>query len=63
MIGNRVRAIVTGDVRSLSVEGELRKLDAAGATIYRHGGMPETCGLVFIPMQRIIEIVDLGRMP
>lgn len=62
MIGNRVRVITEGDRRS-AVEGTLQRLDAAGATVWRTDGMPEAQGAVFIPMRRVVEIVDLGREP
>lgn len=64
MIGNRVR-IITSDGFPVSgaIEGELRKLDSAGAIIYRTDTMPEAQGNLFVPMGRIREIVDLGRRP
>lgn len=47
-----------------SVEGTLHRLDPAGAIVYRTSDvMPEAQGNVFIPMGRILEIVDLGRAP
>ena len=65
MIGNRVRVITLGDGgRRGSTEGTLHRLDPAGATVYRTSNvMPEAQGNVFIPMGRIVEIVDLGRAP
>ncbi len=64
MIGNYVRVITNdGFPASGSIEGELRKLDGAGAVVYRHDVMPEARGNLFIPMGRIREIVDLGRRP
>lgn len=61
MIGHDVRVLFTDDTAAL--EGELRQLDQAGATVYRHGtyGLPETQGNVFVPMHRVKEIIDLGR--
>jgi len=44
--------VVAGD-RTKSPEGVLERLDAAGA--------PETQGALFIPMHRIVEVVDLGQ--
>lgn len=62
MIGNQVRVITNdGYPSSGAINGELRKLDAAGATIYRNQGLDN--GNVFIPMQRIREILDMGRRP
>jgi hypothetical protein len=62
MIGTRVRVLTNdGWPSSGAVEGVLHKLDAAGATVYRTDVMPESQGNLFIPMQRIREIVDLGR--
>lgn len=65
MIGNRVRVITNdGFPSSGAVEGELRKLDVAGAVVWRTSNvMPEAQGNLFIPMNRIREIVDLGRSP
>lgn len=64
MIGNRVRVITNdGFPSSGSVEGTLHKLDAAGAIVFRQDVMLEDQGNLFIPLQRIREIVDLGRMP
>lgn len=65
MIGNRVRIIIVRESdRQGATEGTLHRLDAAGATVYRTSNvMPEAQGTVFIPMGRIIEIVDLGRAP
>jgi hypothetical protein len=60
MIGNRVRVILVSSV----VTGILHKLDQTGAMVYReHELLPEARGLVFLPMHRIIEIIDLGRAP
>lgn len=62
MIGNRVRVVTNdGMPASGAVEGNLHKLDIAGATVWRTDLMPEAQGNVFIPMQRIQEIIDLGR--
>lgn len=64
MIGNRVRILTNdGFPSSGAVEGVLHKLDTAGAIIWRHDVMPEAQGNLFVPMRRIREIVDLGRMP
>jgi hypothetical protein len=64
MIGNRVRVITNdGFPSSGAVEGNLHKLDAAGAVVWRTNVMPEAQGNLFIPMCRIREIVDLGRAP
>lgn len=65
MIGNRVRVITqSAEGRNGYTEGTLHRLDVAGATVYRTSNvMPEAQGNVFIPMGRIIEIVDLGRAP
>lgn len=65
MIGNRVRVITASpEGRNGSTEGTLHRLDPAGAIIYRTSNvMPEAQGNVFIPMGRIVEIVDLGRAP
>jgi len=64
MIGNRVRVITNdGFPSSGAVEGNLHKLDTAGAVIWRTNVMPEAQGNLFIPMFRIREIVDLGRAP
>lgn len=64
MIGNRVRVITSdGYPASGAVEGNLNKLDAAGAIIWRTNVMPEAQGNIFVPMHRIREIVDLGRAP
>lgn len=61
---NRVRVITNdGSPPSGAVEGNLRKLDGAGAVVWRTNVMPEAEGNVFIPMRRIIEIIDLGRAP
>jgi len=63
MIGNRVRVLTNdGFPSSGSVEGVLHKLDQSGAIVYRQDVMPEAQGNIFIPMRRIREIVDLGRM-
>lgn len=60
MIGNRVRLLLVDEPRE--VTGVLHRLDAgAGATIWREHSLPEGQGIVFIPMHRIYEIVDLGR--
>lgn len=59
MTGNNVRVIRKGG--QSPVQGELRRLDAAGATIYRNVGIPEAHGNLFVPMGEIVEIVDLGR--
>lgn len=61
MVGNRVRIVQS----SSSVEGVLKNLDAAGAiiSIEIEGIMPELLWHRFIPMNRIVEIVDLGRAP
>jgi hypothetical protein len=61
MIGNRVRVI--REAPEGSVDGILHKLDPAGVRLYRESSLPEGRGMVFIPMQRIVEIVDLGRAP
>jgi hypothetical protein len=45
------------------VQGVLHKCDAAGVIVYMTEGLPEMQGNLFIPMARIIEIVDLGRAP
>ena len=64
MIGHRVRVITNdGSPASGAIEGNLNKLDAAGAIIWRTNVMPEAQGNVFVPMHRIREIVDLGRAP
>jgi len=64
MIGNHVRVLTNdGFPSSGAVEGNLHKLDVAGATVWRTNVMPEAQGNVFIPMHRIKEIVDLGRAP
>ncbi len=64
MIGNRVRVITNdGFPASGAVEGNLKRVDAAGAVVWRTDGMPEAQGNLFIPMHRIREIVDLGRAP
>lgn len=62
MIGNNVRVLFT-DEPTAWLDGELRKLDPTGATIWRPGtyGLPETQGNVFVPMHRIKEIIDQGR--
>lgn len=61
MIGNRVHILTNDGSSPRTVEGNLRKLDTAGAVIWRTDVMPEAQGNVFIPMHRISEIVDLGR--
>lgn len=64
MLGNHVRVLTNdGFPSSGAIEGILHKLDAAGAVIFRTDTMPEAQGNLFIPMRRIREIVDLGRMP
>lgn len=65
MIGNRVRLImVNQDGPFTEITGTLHELAAGtGATIWRENTMPEGQGIVFIPMHRIYEIVDLGRAP
>lgn len=60
MVGNRVR-VITNDGRV--VEGNLHKLDTAGAVVWRTDLMPEVQSNLFVPMHRIDEIVDLGRVP
>lgn len=62
MIGHRV-IIVTldGFPAAGQYDGVLHKLDAAGATIWRFGQMPEQEGNLFVPMNRIKEILDKGR--
>lgn len=63
MIGNQVRIfLMTGGPGNV-IEAELRKLDAAGATIYEHGYNGSGRGTMFIPMHRIDKIIDLGRVP
>lgn len=63
MIGNRVRLVLTTtpETTPISITGVLHKLDGAGATVYREGTLPEQQGLVFLPLHRILEIIDLGR--
>lgn len=74
MIGNRVRVILesgsrdsgvrvpfASDVQQTSIEGILHKLDSAGATIFATHGPKEGQTNHFIPMWRIVEVVDLGR--
>ena len=58
MIGNRVR--VERD-NADSVEGVLIRTDATGVIIYKCYGLDDQ--RIFIPLTRIIEIVDLGRAP
>jgi hypothetical protein len=60
MIGNHVRVIRENET---PVQGVLHKCDAAGVIVYMTEGLPEMQGNLFIPMARIIEIVDLGRAP
>lgn len=62
MVGNRVRIVIAGSPNTL-LEGVLHSLTAEGAIIWPTGGMPEQSGNRFIPMHRINEIIDLGRMP
>lgn len=66
MIGNRVRVILESGSRDsgfqqTSIEGILHKLDSAGATIFVTHGPKEGQTNHFIPMWRIVEVVDLGR--
>lgn len=64
MIGNRVRVILADAAGQCygEVTGILHELAAGkGATIWREHSLPEGQGIVFIPMHRIYEIVDLGR--
>lgn len=65
MIGHRVRIItVCESGHQGATEGTLHRINACGATVYRTSNvMPEAEGNVFIPMGRIVEIVDLGRAP
>lgn len=60
MIGNRVSVVRTAGGR---VEGELRHLDPAGATVYRNDGTSDGQGNLFVPMHTIVEIIDRGRVP
>jgi hypothetical protein len=61
MVGHRVRIYLLD--KPDQVTGVLHKLNEAGAYIYREHSLPEGQGMVFIPMGRIREIVDLGRAP
>lgn len=64
MIGNNVRVILLDAVNSTYeiCDGELRKLDATGAMVYIHGMLQDpNVGLKFLPMHRIVEIIDRGR--
>jgi hypothetical protein len=60
MIGNYVRVIREHEN---AVQGVLKTCDGAGVVVYRTEGLPEMQGNLFIPMGRIVEIVDLGRAP
>lgn len=64
MIGNRARVITVGDEPAHQfgcVEGVLKKIDPAGVYLWRQSPAPPAD--VFIPMIRVIEVVDLGRAP
>lgn len=63
MIGNRVKIITApvGEGPQGMVTGTLKRLDVYGAVIWRESSLPEQECDVFMPMRRIIEIIDLGR--
>ena len=61
MIGNRVIVRVEG--RAATIDGVLHRLDQTGVTIQPYGGMPEQSRPIFIPMARVIEVIDMGRAP
>lgn len=62
MIGNRVRVTTTAlNPATGSVTGVLKRLDAAGVTLWRDDLMPEQQCNVFIPMHLVEHILDLGR--
>lgn len=68
MIGHRVRIILVPvdldhPARWNEITGTLHKLDQAGAIIWREHSLPEGQGNAFIPIHRIVEIIDLGRAP
>lgn len=64
MIGNRVKiykAANEPDLKEVTITGTLENLDATGAMI-----MPDSANYqnrIFIPMHKLLEIVDLGRAP
>ncbi len=63
MIGNRIRIVLVAfGSRQEAVTGTLHKLDQRGATIWREHAFAEGQGISFIPMHRIHEIIDLGRV-
>jgi hypothetical protein len=62
MVGNRVRVVTSAiSPATGSVTGVLKRLDAAGVTLWRDDILPEQQHNVFIPMHRVENIVDLGR--
>lgn len=66
MLGNRVRVVLQAESGShprTEVTGVLHKLDPSGVSIYREHQLPEGRGMSFIPMYRVVEVIDLGRAP